>query len=412
MIREASEAGATLVRVSRGHPDTLTTFEAGDLIGRDVQELDIAPVKRLISGRKVLVTGAGGSIGSEISRQIAALEPEQLTLIDNSEFNLYQIDRELKNTLPKSKRGMWKSRLGDVCDLTRMREIFELDRPEIILHAAAVKHVPVGEGNPLETMKVNIGGTQILLELAIEFSAVSFTLISTDKAVDPTNVMGASKRIAEMLTMSREKNPADMSACAVRFGNVLASTGSVVPLFEEQIAAGGPVTVTHEDVARYFMTTKEAASLVLQAAALNATERTDLASIYVLEMGEPVKIAKLARQLIRLRGLVPDRDIKIEYIGLRPGEKLSEVLTGNEENLESTYVDGVQRFTGRMSEPDKIRRSITELLNAIKIRDYEAIRANLRQLVPEYKPNGTLTAPGESPRGAKIISLTEQTTRK
>ena len=412
LIRQASEAGTTLVRVSKGHPETLSPFEAADLIGREVRDLDIAPVKRLISGKRVMVTGAGGTIGSEITRQIAALEPARLILVDNSEFNLYEIDRELKKSYPKQKEDIWFPYLACVCDETQMKDIFEAEKPEIIIHAAAMKHVPLGEINPLSALKINVGGTQALMELALEHGSTSFTLISTDKAVNPTNMMGASKRIAEMLTMAHENNKANMSACAVRFGNVLASTGSVVPLFEEQIANGGPVTVTHKDVSRYFMTTKEAASLVLQAAALNATERTDLASIYVLEMGEPVKIARLARQLIRLRGFVPDRDIKIEYTGLRPGEKIAEVLTGQEENLETTYVEGVQRFVGRMSEPKMVDDRINKLLEAVSNRDLEEIKSLLSLLVPEYQPNGTLTKPKKPPRGAEIIPLAEPNLRK
>ncbi len=412
LIRQASESGTTLVRVSQGHPETLSPFEAADLIGRDVRDLDIAPVKRLISGKRVLVTGAGGTIGSEITRQIAALDPARLVLVDNSEFNLYEIDRELKKSFPKQKEDLWFPYLADVCDKVQIGEIFENEKPEIILHAAAMKHVPLGEINPLSALKINVGGTKILLKLALKHNAQSFTLISTDKAVNPTNMMGASKRIAEMLTMAHENNEAGMSACAVRFGNVLASTGSVVPLFEEQIANGGPVTVTHKDVSRYFMTTKEAASLVLQAAALNVTERTDLASIYVLEMGEPVKIARLARQLIRLRGFVPDRDIKIEYTGLRPGEKISEALTGQEENLESTYVEGVQRFIGRMTKPKMIDNRIDKLLEAVASRNTNEIKTLLGMLVPEYEPNGTLTKPKKSPRGAEIIPLAEPNLRK
>ncbi len=407
LIRQASEIGVNLVRVSRGRPDTLTQFEAADLIGRDVRELDIEPVRRLISGKRVMVTGAGGTIGSEISRQVAALEPAKLVLVDNSEFNLYEIDRGLKKMFPEQKENLWFPYMADICDIARMREIFETERPEIILHAAAKKHVPLSEMNPLEAIKTNIGGTKYLIQLANEFNAESFTLISTDKAVNPTNIMGATKRIAEMLTIAEGNGNSSMSSCAVRFGNVLASTGSVIPLFEEQIANGGPVTVTHEDVCRYFMTTKEATSLVLQAAALNASEKNDLASIYVLEMGEPVKIAKLARQLIRLRGFVPDRDIQIVYTGLRPGEKIREKLTRQEENLETTYVDGIQRFKGRMSQPNTARMRVEKLIDATSQRDREKIRESLKNLLPCYEPNGTLAIPEPAPPSAKIIPLTD-----
>ena len=211
-----------------------------------------------------------------------------------------------------------------------------------------------------------------------------------------------------MLTMAHENNPAGMSACAVRFGNVLGSTGSVVPLFEEQIASGGPVTVTHEDVCRYFMTTMEAASLVLQAAALNASERTDLASIYVLEMGEPVKIAKLARQLIRLRGKIPDKDILIKFTGLRPGEKISEELTGLKENLESTYVDGIQRFTGRMSDPDAVHKQIDKLLKALPDRHINVIYSVMKTLLPDYNPKEIFELPAPQENTAEIIPLNDK----
>jgi O-antigen biosynthesis protein WbqV len=203
--------------------------------------------------------------------------------------------------------------------------------------------------------------------------------------------MGASKRIVEMLTMASEAEQSKLSSCAVRFGNVLASAGSVVPLFEEQIARGGPVTVTHKDVNRYFMTTEEAAALVLQAAALNANQSQNKASIYVLEMGEPVNIAQLARQLIRLRGFVPDRDIKIEYTDLRPGEKITEHLTGDDENLETTYVKGVMRFRGDIADPASMLRRIDKLLEAIYRRNKPAIRKALKALLPDYEPNGGLS---------------------
>ena len=371
------------------------------MIGRELKALNIEPVRRLVHGKRVLITGAGGTIGSEITRQVAALMPERLTLLDYSEFNLYEIDRELRGTFPDMV-GTWFPYLANICDKFRLEEIFDKEKPQIILHAAALKHVPLSEINPIEALKTNIGGTQNILALSHKHGAESFTLISTDKAVRPSNIMGASKRIAEMLTLIHTKKDKNLSACAVRFGNVLASTGSVVPLFEEQIANGGPVTVTHEDVTRYFMTTEEAAALVLQAAALNATERPELGSIYVLEMGEPVKISKLARQLIRLRGLVPDRDIKIVFTGLRPGEKLKEELShDDEEFLESTYVEGVQRFTGIMESPDILKSNIDQLLKQAANRDRNEIKKSLAKLLPNYKPNGSLKSKTDSKSNLK-----------
>jgi len=391
LIKTASEIGAPLSRVTRNPGETLTPFEAADLIGREARALDIAPVKRMVEDRRVMITGAGGSIGSELSRQIAALSPAQMILVDNSEFNLYKLDQFMSDLLPSDGPTDWGVHLGDVCGISRMEEIFIAHKPEIILHAAAFKHVPLGETNPIETLKNNIGGTKTVIDLAVKYKAKSFTLISTDKAVQPSNIMGASKRIVEMLTMASEAEEAGLSASAVRFGNVLASAGSVVPLFEEQIARGGPVTVTHKDVNRYFMTTQEAAALVLQAAALNENQSQRKASIYVLEMGEPVNIAQLARQLIRLRGFVPDRDIEIKYTDLRPGEKMREYLTGDEENLETTYVQGVLRFTGEVADSASVVRRIDKLLDAIERRNKPAIKKALHALLPDYEPNGGLS---------------------
>ncbi len=407
LVKLASELGAQLVRVSNSPTKSLTPFEAADLIGRTVKALDITPVKRLVSGKRVMITGAGGSIGSEITRQVAGLNPARLILVDASEFNLYEIDRKLAQNYSSETNQNWFPYLGNICDKDRLREIFNLEKPEIILHAAALKHVHLSEANPLEALRTNLGGTQNLLDLAIEYEAQSFTLISTDKAVNPSNIMGASKRVAEMLTMAHDVTHSNMSSCAVRFGNVLASTGSVIPLFEEQIANGGPVTVTHQDVKRYFMTTEEAAALVLQAAALNANQRLDLASIYVLEMGEPVKIAKLARQLIRLRGFVPDRDIKINYTKLRAGEKLEEGLTSCDETLESTYVEGIGRISGRMSDPKSLSRNIERLLSAVNDRDVERIKISLKSLVPTYTLTELLSETSSDVKSAKIIPLTD-----
>ena len=391
LVKMASEISAPLARIARNPGETLSPFEAADLIGREARALDINPVKRLVEGRRVMITGAGGSIGTELSRQIAALSPASMMLVDNSEFNLYKLDQLMFDLVPDESPMDWAVHLGDVCSVARMEEIFKAHKPEIILHAAAFKHVPLGETNPIETLKNNIGGTKNIIDLAVKYKTDSFTLISTDKAVAPSNVMGASKRIVEMLTMASEAEQSKLSATAVRFGNVLASAGSVVPLFEEQIARGGPVTVTHKEVNRYFMTMEEASALVLQAAALNANHSQNKASIYVLEMGEPVNIAQLARQLIRLRGFVPDRDIKIKYIDLRPGEKMTEYLTGDEETLETTYVKGVMRFTGDVSDPASTLRRIDNLLDALDRRNKPAIRKALKTLLPDYEPNGGLS---------------------
>ena len=404
LVKRASDLGAPLVRVGPGHGEGLTKFEAADLIGRKERDLDITPVRRFIKGRRVMITGAGGTIGSELTRQVAALSPAKLILVDASEHNLYQMDKELKQSYSGDDWQTWVVRLGDICHDSFIQEVFVNDKPEIVLHAAAYKHVPLSELNPIETIHTNIHGTKKILELSKAHGSESFTLISTDKAVAPSNIMGATKRIAEMITLmasnpvNRRRDDKDtsahntmLSASAVRFGNVLASTGSVVPLFEEQIARGGPVTVTDPNVNRFFMTTREAASLVLQAAALNQSQKSESANIYVLEMGEPVNIAHLARQLIRLRGHVPDRDIKITFTGLRIGEKITEKITGDSEHLENTYVAGVRRFTGRLSDADNLDVKVNALLKATEARDRSAIKKALSRLLPDYTPNGGLS---------------------
>jgi len=391
LVRTAARLSLPLVRVQPGGASNLTPFEAADLIGRPVQAHDMASVRNMVEGRTVLVTGAGGTIGAELARQLFAFPPKKLILLDISEFNTYKILRELDPRNTHQNNDNLSAYLGDVRDMARLEEIFEIEQPDIVLHAAAIKHVPLGEMNPLETLSTNLTGTKNILAMAKRYATTSFTLISTDKAVRPTNIMGASKRLAEILTLTHQAKSNKLSACCVRFGNVLASTGSVIPLFESQIAAGGPVTVTDKNVERYFMTTDEAASLVLQAAAMNQTSHSREGAIYVLDMGEPVNIARLARQLIRLRGFVPDRDIKVEYTGLRPGEKLTEVLTGGQEQLKDTKVKSIMRFTGQIEDPESIDRRLTKLMTHIKSRNKQAIRKDIAGIIPCYEPNGTLS---------------------
>lgn len=390
LIKVAAELDAPLSRSAPGPNKGLTRFEAADLIGRDPRLLDMTPVSQLISGKRVLITGAGGSIGSELSMQIARLAPSHLALVDVSELNLFNLERHLAPLQPYAHSAPWRTYLGDVCSAGRMDEIFAAERPEIVLHAAALKHVPSGERNPVETLRTNVLGTHVTLDMCEIYGVEHFVLISTDKAVDPANVMGASKRVVELLTLARQSQVPTMHASAVRFGNVLASTGSVVTLFEEQIAAGGPVTVTHEDMNRYFMTVEEASSLVLQAAALNAAQEAETAHIYVLEMGDPVNIAQLARNLIRLRGKVPEEDIEILYTGLRPGEKLTERLTHSEEMLSPTPVSGVARFDALVVDPTSILRRVDVLLDAIDRRDRVQIKKALTGLLKGYAPKDTL----------------------
>lgn len=385
LVKIASEAGVPLTRLERGPRERLTPLEAADLIGREERKLDDTPVRQFLENKRVLITGAGGTIGSELAKQVSRHKPARLILVELGEYNLYRIDKDISDYPVEH-----KSYMADITNTRRMDEIFAAERPDIVLHAAAMKHVPLSENNPIEAVNNNVYGTKNIIDMATHYATDSFTLISTDKAVKPSNIMGATKRIAEMMTLAAATQSPTLSACAVRFGNVLDSTGSVVPLFEEQISRGGPVTVTHRDATRFFMTVEEASSLVLQASALSSVQRKEMAAVYVLDMGEPVNIARLARQLIRLRGYVPDRDILIDYTGLREGEKLTEELTDIRESLVSTYVDGVQRFTGKLVDPSSVLRRIDKLVTATHDRDRNAMREAFKKLLPEYKPNGNL----------------------
>lgn len=302
--------------------------EIEDLLGRDPVETNLSEVRDFISGKVVLVTGGGGSIGSELCRQVANFNPQLLIILDIYENSAYDIQNELKATY-KEKLNL-KVIIGSVRDLNRLREIFKTYQPDIVYHAAAHKHVPLMEDSPQEAIKNNVFGTYNVAKCAHDFRVSRFVLISTDKAVNPTNIMGASKRLAEMIIQSLNER----SYCeyvAVRFGNVLGSNGSVIPLFKRQIAAGGPITVTHPDIIRYFMTIPEAVELVLQAGAMAKG-----GEVFVLDMGEPVKIVDLAKGLIRLSGLELGKDIEIKYTGLRPGEKMYEELLLSEEGLMKT----------------------------------------------------------------------------
>ena len=400
LVKVSSELGAPLSRRSTDQSQGLSAFEASDLIGREMRVLDLAPVKDMFADRVVLVTGAGGSIGSELSKQIAQLNPSKLILVDHSEFHLYNLEKTLAPFQKDDGEVCWKTFIGDVRNAPRMREIFAVERPEVVLHAAALKHVPLGQKNPLEVLRTNVMGTSNVLDMCDAFDVEHFILISTDKAVAPVNMMGASKRIVEMMTLARQAASPGLQASCVRFGNVLSSNGSVVNLFEEQIAMGGPVTVTHREVDRYFMMLEEAAALVLQSAALgshrrDASETGHDASgcIYVLEMGEPVNIGRLARQLIRLRGKVPDVDIEVRYTGLRPGEKLTEVLSYDDEDLEPTSVDGIQLYNRAVLDPASVLNRTRSLIKALNTRDRAEIRKVIAQLVPGYDPANVLDEP-------------------
>lgn len=307
--------------------ENLRDVEIEDLLGRDEIKLDNKNIENLIKGKTILVTGAGGSIGSELCRQIVKYKPEKLVMLDIYENSLYDIEQELKSKYPKTKLD---AVIASIRDKKRLENIFEKYTPYLVFHAAAHKHVPLMENNPFEAIKNNVFGTYNVVNACDKYKVKRFILISTDKAVNPTNIMGATKRICEMIVQAKNK-VSDTEFAAVRFGNVLGSNGSVIPLFKKQIAEGGPVTVTHKEITRFFMTIPEAVALVLQ-----AMTYANGGEIFVLDMGEPVKIYDLAVSLIKLSGLVPNEDIQIKVTGLRPGEKLYEELLMGEEGLEKT----------------------------------------------------------------------------
>lgn len=360
----------------------LQRVRPADLLARPQRKLDIQPVRNLLEGKRVFVTGAGGTIGSQLVQQCAAMGVTQLTLYDASEFNLYEIDLTLRERQPDLEVY---AQIGDVRDKTRLREAVEISKPDIMIHAAALKHVPLMELNPCEAILTNVGGAINAVDIAIECGLDRFVFISTDKAVDPDNVMGATKRLAELALAYRTKGT-QLAVSMVRFGNVLGSSGSVVPLFERQIAAGGPLTLTDDQVSRYFMTVEEAASLVLQGTAHNG--KPGDSSLYVLDMGDPIRIRTLAEAMIRMKGMVPYQEIKIKTTGLRPGEKLHEELTYADERLINTGIKGLNKVTpqSRTKKPDGFDTRLEALLSlAAKRQSPEALQT-LAQLVSAYNP--------------------------
>ncbi|MDQ6977487.1 MAG: nucleoside-diphosphate sugar epimerase/dehydratase, partial [Ghiorsea sp.] len=360
---------------------SLRNIRLEDLLGRDEIALKDDVVARFIEGKQVMVTGAGGSIGSELCRQLLSFNPSKLILVDHAEFNLYQIDNELQATINyKSCRAV----LGDIRDHERMEWIFANYKPDIVFNAAAYKHVPLVEANPAEGIKTNVLGTCMLADLAAMNACEHFIQVSTDKAVNPANVMGATKRMAEIYCQNLNKR-CDTAFITTRFGNVLGSAGSVVPLFKKQIESGGPVTVTHADITRYFMTIPEAVSLILQAATMGSG-----GEIFVLDMGEPVKIKDMAEQMIRLAGLVPNKDIDIIYTGLRPGEKLFEELFHEAESLQGTTHAKIMLSDVREVDWDEVQQRLAAIREACAKRDVPALIQLLQQLVPEFTPDKRL----------------------
>lgn len=356
----------------------LQPVQPEDLLGRRERFRDMTPIESMIVGKHVFITGAGGTIGSELSRQCAVLKPSHITIFDNSEFNLYQIDLTLRTKFPDLDI---KTILGDVRDSGRLMRAMDDAKPDIVIHAAALKQVPLMEMNPCEAILTNTGGASHAAQAAVASGAAHFVFISTDKAVDPDNVMGATKRLAE-IAIGKIAEGTSMATSMVRFGNVLGSSGSVVPLFEAQISEGGPVTVTHPDITRYFMTVEEATYLVLQAAA----QQKDLgkAALYVLDMGRPVRIQSLAESMIRMKGMVPGIDIKIEHTGLRPGDKMHESLTYNYEKLSDTKAKGVRLVAADHNDVLGFELALESLLKAASERDPSRAVYQLNAMITNF----------------------------
>lgn len=355
--------------------------ELEDLLGRASVKLDLSRIEACLKGKLVLVTGAGGSIGSEICRQVARFQPKKIVLFENAETPLFQIERELRMKFPGLRIVPI---IGDIRFKARVEAIFDEFLPEVVFHAAAYKHVPMMECNPAEAANNNVRGTRIIADAAHQFGVERFVMISTDKAVNPTNVMGASKRAAELYVQALAKR-SRTNFVTVRFGNVLGSNGSVIPIFKEQIAKGGPVTVTHPEVTRFFMTIPEASQLVLQAGSMGKG-----GEIFLLDMGEPVKIVKLAEELIQLSGYRPYEDIEIAFTGLRPGEKLYEELLLAGEGVQPTCHEKIMVARAGQCDEAVLVRQIEELYLLARAVDLAGVVAKLQEMVPEYQP----TAPG------------------
>ncbi len=404
-VRVASAPRLTSLEAARGAGGLqLGPVAIEDLLNRPQVRLDREGMARLVQGRRVIVTGAGGTIGSELARQVAALGPAQLVLLDSGEFALWQIDLELGEAAALVQRH---AVIADVRDEERIRAVFEQYRPELVFHAAALKHVPMVEANPAEGLLTNAAGTRNVADAARAAGAAAMVLISTDKAVNPTSVMGASKRLAEMYCQALDIQGRGTNAgsgggfrcITVRFGNVLGSTGSVVPVFQRQLARGGPLTVTHPDMQRYFMTVREAVGLVLQASVVGTSEASPAflrdGGIFVLDMGEPVKISDLARNMIRLAGLRPDVDVQIRYTGLRPGEKLFEELFHGREPAVPTGHDGLLMARPRTADAAIVGRAIDEIAGAARAGHVRLALAHLGRQVPEFAHNA---APADAAR--------------
>jgi O-antigen biosynthesis protein WbqV len=396
LVGHARRLGLTTVRPS----EALTNFEKPadgvqlapisieDLLGRSTRDIDVSPLRELITDRKVLVTGAGGSIGSELCRQIAAMDPAQLLLFDNSELALYTIGKEIRHL--KSALAV-EPRLGSVTDREEVIGTFRAFQPDIVFHAAALKHVDIAEGHPVATANTNAVGTRHVADAAAAVDASCAVFISTDKAVNPVSVLGATKRAGELYWAASDRRGREAGLrtrfLTVRFGNVLGSSGSVIPLFREQLSRGGPLTVTHPEVERYFMTISEAVTLVLMASALGV-KTAEISPTFVLDMGQPVKILDLARRMIRLSGLEPDRDVDILFTGLRPGERLREALEHNDEELRETSIPGVHATDATSKDVEIIETQFAAIEKGVASRNDSMVLLALRGLVAEYDRDG------------------------
>ena len=358
------------VRVSQ-----IRNVDINDLLGRDPVTLDLEFIRKFTKDKTILISGAGGSIGSEMCRQISQFEPKKMILVEQAENALFDIDRELRGKYPKTDI---QAHICDIVDIKRIDRLFEIYKPQAVIHAAAHKHVPLMEINPGEAIKNNVIGTRNIASAAHKHNAANFVMISTDKAVNPTSIMGSSKRLAEMIIQCLNKK-SDTNYVTVRFGNVLGSNGSVIPIFKKQIANGGPVTVTHPDMQRYFMTIPEASQLVLQAATMGHD-----GEIFVLDMGEPVKIVDLARDLITLSGFRPGEDIEITFSGIRPGEKLFEELSTEGEDMQATRHPKIGIWKNLPPQENRLNEVVEKLIATADDGDYEKIVNFIKQVVPEY----------------------------
>jgi FlaA1/EpsC-like NDP-sugar epimerase len=352
-----------------------------ELLERDAIQLDKENIKKQVNGKVILITGAAGSIGSEIVRQLIKFQPKKVILLDQAESPLYGLEMELQD---RKSSVEYEIVMGDIRSRERMENVFRTFAPQIVFHAAAYKHVPMMENNPSESVFTNVFGSKVLADLSVQYKVEKFVMVSTDKAVNPTNVMGASKRIAEIYTQALNKR-SETKFITTRFGNVLGSNGSVIPRFRQQIEAGGPVTITHPDITRFFMTIPEACQLVLEAGAMGKG-----GEIFIFDMGKSVKIIDLAKKMIKLSGLTIDKDISIVYTGMRPGEKLYEELLANEENTIPTHHKQIMIAKVKECDFDIVSNEINQLVDLFHKQDNKSIVRKMKELVPEFKSKNSV----------------------